>query len=97
MARKTTGKTTTSSGAKRGQTTTKEMEKLHAGPARGEAAVAERPEERPPVSEVSTLTLAHDQIANRAREIWERRGRPHGQDNQIWHDAEDELRRQMER
>jgi len=33
----------------------------------------------------------HDQIAQRAREIWERRGHPQGQDREIWLEAEAQL------
>jgi hypothetical protein len=33
----------------------------------------------------------HDEIATRAREIWEKRGRPHGQDTSIWLEAERKL------
>jgi hypothetical protein len=35
--------------------------------------------------------LAHDRIAQRAREIWERRGCPQGQDREIWLEAEAQL------
>jgi len=37
---------------------------------------------------------SHDQIAKRARELWERQGRPQGQDLQHWLDAERQLRGQ---
>lgn len=36
--------------------------------------------------------LTHDQIAARARELWEGRGRPHGSAEQDWRQAEEELR-----
>ncbi len=88
MARKSAEKGM-ESGAKRGRGGKKAEE-----PARGEVAVAER-EERPAMGEASTMTLTHDQIANRARAIWERRGRPQGQDDKIWHAAEDELKQEM--
>jgi hypothetical protein len=44
----------------------------------------------------ATATVAapvptHDQIAQRAREIWERRGCPQGQDREIWLEAEAQL------
>jgi hypothetical protein len=39
----------------------------------------------------------HAQIAQRAREIWERKGRPQGQDEKNWHEAEEELKREMRR
>jgi hypothetical protein len=38
------------------------------------------------------LEVPHDKIAARAREIWERKGRPHGQDIQNWVEAVGELR-----
>jgi hypothetical protein len=37
------------------------------------------------------ILLTHDDIARRAYEIWERRGKPQGQDSIIWHQAETEL------
>ncbi len=39
----------------------------------------------------------HAQVALRAREIWERKGRPQGQDEKNWHEAEAELKREMGR
>lgn len=93
MARKSAGKTA-ETGTKRGRAG-KKVEKLRPEPKRGEAAVGERPEETPEIGEASTMTLAHDQIADRARAIWERRGRPQGEDEKIWHEAEDELKREM--
>lgn len=36
---------------------------------------------------------SHDEITERARSLWEERGRPEGQDTSIWLDAETELRR----
>ena len=91
MARKSADRTM-ESGAKRGRAG-KKAEKVKE-PARGEMAVAER-EERPEMGEASTATLTHDQIADRARAIWERRGRPHGEDDKIWHAAEDELKQEI--
>ena len=44
----------------------------------------------PPVDEV--IEIPHDKIAARAAEIWDRKGRPHGQDVQNWMEAEAELR-----
>lgn len=34
---------------------------------------------------------SHSDIANRAYQIWEREGRPHGRDQDHWHSAEREL------
>lgn len=38
------------------------------------------------------VEIPHDKIAARAAEIWDRKGRPHGQDVQNWMEAEAELR-----
>ena len=38
------------------------------------------------------VEIPHDKIAARAAEIWDRKGRPHGQDEQTWTEAEAELR-----
>jgi hypothetical protein len=35
--------------------------------------------------------ITHSEIAQRAHEIWRARGCPHGQDEQIWHEAETQL------
>ena len=40
---------------------------------------------------------SHDEIAARARVIWERNGRPDGRDEQHWLQAEKELRQEGER
>jgi hypothetical protein len=46
----------------------------------------------------ATLTApTHEQVARRAREIWEQRGCPPGQDEQIWLEAEMQLKREAER
>ncbi len=37
------------------------------------------------------MTVTHDQIAERAYEIWLRKGRPRGQDYNNWVEAEGEL------
>jgi len=37
------------------------------------------------------VEIPHDKIAARAAEIWDRKGRPHGQDEQNWAEAEAEL------
>jgi hypothetical protein len=37
------------------------------------------------------MTIAHEQISKRAREIWEREGRPEGRDKEHWLQAEAEL------
>ncbi len=40
--------------------------------------------------------ITHEQISKRAREIWEREGRPEGRDKEHWLQAESELRRASE-
>jgi hypothetical protein len=95
MARKGAGKTA-DTGAKRSGRGGK-VEKLRPEPARGEAVVGERAAKMPEMGESSTTTLTHDQIADRARAIWERRGCPQGDDDRIWREAEDELKREMGR
>ncbi len=66
------------------------------GAKRGRAAKVEalKPEE---AQAGKSVALTHTQIAERARQIWERRGRPQGQDEKNWRDAEEELRREMSR
>ncbi len=58
---------------------------------RGAKVEALRPEE------AKAAAPTHAQIALRAREIWERKGRPQGQDEKNWHEAEEELKRGMGR
>ena len=36
--------------------------------------------------------ITHEQIAERARKLWQERGQPHGRDVEHWLDAERELR-----
>lgn len=40
------------------------------------------------------MTITHEEISKRAREIWEREGRPEGRDKEHWLQAESELRQQ---
>ncbi len=44
-----------------------------------------------------TITLTHDQIAERARQIWLEKGRPIGLDQVNWHEAEQQLREEAAR
>lgn len=46
-------------------------------------------EARPPAR------LSHEKVAARAAEIWHRKGRPYGQDEQNWLEAEIELRAEL--
>jgi len=43
------------------------------------------------------MTTTHEEISKRAREIWEREGRPQGRDKEHWLQAETELRQQAMR
>ncbi len=40
------------------------------------------------------MTTTHEEISKRAREIWEREGRPEGRDKEHWLQAETELRQE---
>lgn len=46
-----------------------------------------------PAPKQSTSRISHDEISRRARELWESRGQPLGQDDEIWLQAERELTR----
>ncbi len=45
-----------------------------------------------PRTDAAPVEIPQDKIAARAAEIWDRKGRPHGQDVQNWMEAEAELR-----
>jgi len=92
MARKSADKTAGATTTKRGRGS--KAAKGPAEPARGEAVVGEREAQMPEVGE-SSVSLTHDQIADRARAIWEQRGHPQGEDEKIWHEAEDQLKREI--
>lgn len=47
-----------------------------------------------PSNNPSEQSPSHDQISQRARELWESRGQPSGQDDAIWLEAEESLRLQ---
>ena len=40
-------------------------------------------------------TLTHEQIIKRAQQIWEKKGRPVGQDERSWLEAEAQLKREL--
>jgi len=42
-----------------------------------------------------TVSLTHDQIAERAKSIWQKKGCPSGQDEKIWYEAEAQLKREL--
>lgn len=89
MARKSAEKTAGTTTAKRGRGS-----KAAKAPGRGEAVVGERQAQTPEAGE-SSVSLTHDQIADRARAIWEQRGHPQGEDERIWHEAEDQLKHEI--
>ena len=64
------------------------------GAKRGKAAKVEplRPQAMQPAGMGGPT---HEQIAQRAREVWERHGRRHGEDEKNWREAEAELKREM--
>lgn len=39
----------------------------------------------------SNFTASHEDISNRARQLWESYGQPSGRDNEIWLEAESQL------
>jgi hypothetical protein len=48
--------------------------------------------DRPDVNEVTPVQgPSHDEIARRAYELWEERGRAHGSDEEDWYLAEQQL------
>lgn len=42
-----------------------------------------------------SVAFTHEQIAERAKEIWQRRGCPTGQDEKNWLEAENQLKREL--
>ena len=41
-----------------------------------------------------TVSLTHEQIAERAKSIWLKKRCPSGQDQKIWHEAEAQLKKE---
>jgi hypothetical protein len=66
----------------------------------GSGATTETTTKRSPAAKPRSqveMKITHDQIAQRAYEIWLAKGRPPGQEEQNWHQAEAELRREKSR
>lgn len=66
-------------------------------PASGGSSRSEGRSSAPPVSRAKVIeppALTQEQIAVRAYQIWEERGRPHGSDREHWFEAERALRQQ---
>ncbi|MEM3341378.1 MAG: DUF2934 domain-containing protein [Thermoplasmata archaeon] len=47
------------------------------------------------VSSQTSPTLTYEMIAKRAYYIWEKKGRPQGQDKQNWYEAERQLKQEL--
>jgi hypothetical protein len=47
-------------------------------------------------SATATVSLTHEQIAERAKSIWRKKGCPSGQDQKIWYEAEAQLKRELD-
>jgi len=62
--------------------TTNKTESLSSGKGRGSAT--------------ATVSLTHEQIAERAKSIWRKKGCPSGQDQRIWYEAEAQLKRELD-
>lgn len=64
-------------------------------PSTGSFSAASAPRAGKPAAAAAVPRLfTHEEIAFRARQLWEQRGRPEGQDEAIWHEAERELKQQ---
>ncbi len=90
MAKKETRKTT-GAGGKRGQP--KAGARGEISPGAGGPPAGEAPETGGAAT--ATLAIPHEQIAERARLIWEQRGRPQGEDERNWKEAERQLKEEM--
>ncbi|MCY2930275.1 MAG: DUF2934 domain-containing protein [Planctomycetota bacterium] len=65
---------------------------LKAGSAQAPASGSYQSSAHPTARAIALPRLSHEQIARRAKAIWEKKGRPSGQDEQNWYQAEAELR-----
>jgi hypothetical protein len=86
---KTTGRTARSTKGRGEQETGVAVQEIPQ-PKRGE--VVEQPGTRQPGRPAGPR---HEQIAQRAQEIWQRHGCPPGEDRENWFEAEAELKREM--
>jgi len=82
-------KKTTSKAAGQGARSTK------AGDEQGTGSVVQEMPESKRGAAAGRPGPTHDQIAQRAQEIWTRHGCPPGEDRENWFEAEAELRREM--
>jgi len=100
MARKESRKTT-GAGGKRGQAakgTDARQEPSRIEQVLGTGAVSQTQSmqgEEQGGTATATLSITHEQIAERARQIWEQHGRPQGEDEQNWREAERQLKKEM--
>ena len=51
----------------------------------------------PTPSTGSSVRPSHEQISERARTLWQQRGQPSGQDDEIWFEAERQVAEEAER
>lgn len=86
MAKKDSRKTT-GAGGRRGQSEKEEGERRE--PSRGEETMGSGG------TATATLSITHEQIADRARQIWEQRGCPQGEDERNWREAERQLKKEL--
>ncbi len=106
MPKKERSETSSRSPARRGESARGKSTKRE--PARGEAVVGQEhaaeagasteSEEAQPESferAAATTPPARERVARRAQEIWERRGCPQGEDEQIWLEAEEQLKQEV--
>lgn len=60
-------------------------------PAPQKQPAAQKPQEQPSRNEQKISRPGADAVAKRAYELWQKRGAPHGSDQEDWHRAEQEL------
>jgi len=100
MARKENQRTTTG-GSKRGQSA--KSAGMHREPSGGEEILSPQGVSQARSGRgggsggtaTATLSITHEQIAERARQIWEQHGRPQGEDERNWREAERQLKREF--
>ena len=99
MARKGTRKTT-DTGAKQDQSakgSAVRAELSRGEPTMGRVAVgsSSAKSEESGGTATATLNITHEMIAARAKQIWEQRGRPQGEDERNWREAERQLKKEL--
>ena len=75
---------------------TARREPVGGGPVAKPASVTQQaPQSAGQRQTAAPATLTHEQIAKRAQQIWEKKGRPVGQDEINWLEAEAQLKREL--